>query len=252
MDAVNLLEVTVAYGSHIALEKVTFSLKEGLFLAVMGPNGAGKTTLLRTMLGLAPLVEGSVKVFGVDVYERPLEVRRMVGYVPQKESVDATVPVLVKDVVLMGRCSKAGLLRPLTKEDYQVAKEALEQVGLGDLWDTPYVHLSGGQQQRVLIARALAQQPRLLLLDEPFSQIDYPSQRTIARLLRDLKEDEGTTIIACIHVLDPVIDFVDRVLLLNRRVLAYGEPEAVLKEEVLRQAYSKGLVFIPLSRSFRR
>ncbi len=247
MYAVELNDVTIYYGMHPALEGISFSLDKGSFLAIMGPNGAGKTTLLKAILGMAPLVKGHVRVMGIDVYEHPLRARKLIGYVPQKESIDATVPVLVRDVVLMGRFSRIGLFRRPSKIDERKAMDALDMVGLADLWDAPFIHLSGGQQQRVLIARALAQEPELLLLDEPFSQVDYPSQRIIAEVLRDLRE-EGVTIITVIHNIGIVLEYIDSVLLLNRKVIAYGRPEDVLRGEVLRRAYEKGITFIPLRR----
>jgi len=245
--AVELNDVTIYYGMHPALEGISFSLDKGSFLAIMGPNGAGKTTLLKAILGMAPLVKGHVRVMGIDVYEHPLRARKLIGYVPQKESIDATVPVLVRDVVLMGRFSRIGLFRRPSKIDERKAMDALDMVGLADLWDVPFIHLSGGQQQRVLIARALAQEPELLLLDEPFSQVDYPSQRIIAKVLRDLR-GEGVTIITVIHNIGIVLEYIDSVLLLNRKVIAYGRPEDVLRGEVLRRAYEKGITFIPLRR----
>ncbi|MCD6510161.1 MAG: metal ABC transporter ATP-binding protein [Thermoprotei archaeon] len=247
MYAVEMNDVTIYYGMHPALEGISFSLDKGSFLAIMGPNGAGKTTLLKAILGMAPLVKGHVRVMGIDVYEHPLRARKLIGYVPQKESIDATVPVLVRDVVLMGRFSRIGLFRRPSKIDERKAMDALDMVGLADLWDAPFIHLSGGQQQRVLIARALAQEPELLLLDEPFSQVDYPSQRIIAKVLRDLRE-EGVTIITVIHNIGIMLEYIDSVLLLNRKVIAYGRPEDVLRGEVLRRAYEKGITFIPLRR----
>ncbi len=244
MYAVEMSHVTVSYGSHIALDDISFRIEEGTFLAIMGPNGAGKTTLLKTILGMAPLIRGNVRVLGYDAYKDSIKVRNLIGYVPQKESIDATIPVLVKDVVLMGRFSHIGLFRKPSKLDYNKAQEALRLVGLEDLWDEPFVHLSGGQQQRVLIARALARDPKILLLDEPFAQVDFPSQESIARLLYELKE-EGITIIIVIHDIDIVLKYIDQIMLLNKKLIAFGTPNEILKSEILSRAYKYGLMYVP-------
>ncbi len=222
--------VYVTYSNNIALEDVTFSLEKPCFLTVVGPNGAGKTTLLKTALGLIKPSSGSVSVLGINVSKEPKKVRRLVGYVPQMERIDFSLPFRVRDVVLMGRVVKVGIGRRFSAEDLRKARESLEVVGLEDLWDEPIAHLSGGQRQRVLMARALAADPQILMLDEPLVGIDPASKKTILEVLEKLSR-EGVGIVIVTHDLNPVMRITDYVLLLNKRVLALGKPDAVVSRE---------------------
>ena len=239
MRPVILLEnVTVAYNGEPALMKISFKVEEPSFLVVAGPNGAGKTTLLKTLLGLLKPIEGKIVVLGINVLKNPLRVRKLVGYVPQRERIDPSMPMLVKDVVLMGRTTKTGLGRLFTKEDIEAAKKALELVGLEEHWDEAFSHLSGGQQQRVLIARALASNPKLLLLDEPLSGVDALSQNVILGVLREMA-DRGTGVVMVTHDLNPILELADYILLLNKRVVGFGRPNKILSREVLSEAYNR-------------
>ena len=230
--------LSVAYEDKLALEDVSFELREPAFLSVIGPNGSGKTTLLKALLGMVKPLSGTIEVLGYRVPGREYEVRRRTGYVPQRERIDPTKPVLVKDVVLMGRIAKRGWGKRLTREDYEAARAALEVVEMDEFWDEPFSHLSGGQQQRVLIARALAVQPELLLLDEPLSGVDAATQDVILKVLRK-EAQKGVTVVMVTHDLNPLLEVSDYVMLLNKTVVAFGHAEDVLNEYLLARTFMR-------------
>ncbi|MHA1617447.1 MAG: metal ABC transporter ATP-binding protein [Candidatus Njordarchaeales archaeon] len=229
--------LTTGYDSTAAIEDVTFEMPHPSMMVIIGPNGAGKTTLLKTIIGLLKPWRGEVFVFGINVYENLPKVRRLIGYVPQRERLSETVPLRVRDIVLMGRMIRKGPLSIPTKEDIRAAKEALEKTLVPrEFWDKKFSELSGGLQQKVLIARALAIDPKILLLDEPFSAVDAPSQREITELLAELRR-KGVSSLIVTHDINPLIEYTDYLLLLNRKVIAFGKPEEVLTEENLSKAY---------------
>ncbi len=234
----NLEDVTVILDGRVILDRITFRVDAPSFLAIIGPNGAGKTTLLKTILGIVKPVKGRVEILGIDVLRKPWSVRRLVGYVPQGGRIDKTVPILVKDVVLMGRSVKRGVGRRLTSKDIEAAKKALDQVGLLHLWDEPFQHLSGGQQQRVLIARAFAADPRLLVLDEPLVGVDATSQEKILEILQHAVKN-GVGVVMVTHDINPVMDIADHVLLLNRKVIGFGKPSEQAEPELLSATYGR-------------
>lgn len=239
MNSVVYVEnLSVAYGDKLALEGVTFELKEPSFLSIVGPNGSGKTTLLKALLGMVKPVTGTIMVLGYEVPSERYEVRKQTGYVPQRERIDPTKPVLVRDVVLMGRIAKRGWAKRLTREDYEAARRALRAVEMEEFWDEPYAHLSGGQQQRVLIARALAVEPKLLLLDEPLSGVDAATQDVVLRVLRR-EADRGVTVIMVTHDLNPLMEVSDYVMLLNRTIIAIGRSYDVLNEYLLSKTFMR-------------
>lgn len=235
---VSVENLSVAYGDKLALEDITFKLEEPAFLSIIGPNGSGKTTLLKALLGMVKPITGTIRILGYEVPSERYEVRKLTGYVPQRERIDPTKPVLVKDVVLMGRIAKRGWGKRLTKGDYEAAKRALEIVEMEEFWDEPYAHLSGGQQQRVLIARALAVEPKLLLLDEPLSGVDAATQDVILRVLRE-EADRGVTVIMVTHDLNPLMEVSDYVMLLNRTIIAMGKCHDVLNEYLLSRTFMR-------------
>ncbi|RLF07242.1 MAG: metal ABC transporter ATP-binding protein [Thermoprotei archaeon] len=240
---VSTRNLSVAYGDRLALEYVTFELIRPAFLSIVGPNASGKTTLLKALLGIVEPLTGSIEVLGYKVPNDKYKVRKLVGYVPQRERIDPTKPVLVKDVVLMGRVAKKGWGRGLSREDYEAAKRALKAVEMEAFWDEPYVHLSGGQQQRVLIARALAVEPKLLLLDEPLSGVDAATQDVILRVLRE-EANRGVTVIMVTHDLNPLMELSDYVMLLNRTVIAFGKTHEVLNEELLAKTFMRRISIV--------
>lgn len=239
--ALEVRGLSVSYGvGRPALERASLSVPRGAMLGVVGPNGGGKSSLLKGILGIAPKVEGEVKVAG-----RPLDrrSRRLIGYVPQREEVDWKFPVSAFDVVMMGRIPSMSLFRRPSSEDKKIVGEALADVGMDEFSDKQIGEFSGGQQQRIFLARALAQGAEVLLLDEPVSGVDAPSQREIFDLLHKLRE-EGKTVVVTTHDLSSVAERFDLALLLNRRVVAVGRPEDVFTTEILGEAYDSSLMIL--------
>ena len=238
--ALQVEALSVAYGQRRALEEVTFSLPRGAMLGVVGPNGGGKSTLVKALLGLVPSQGGRVELLGRRVDRAS---RRLVGYVPQREEVNWNFPLNALDVVLMGRVPALKLLRRYSDRDRRLAREALETVGMDHHAGTRIRELSGGQQQRVFLARALAQEAEILLLDEPVSGVDAPSQHEIFDLLHRLQA-AGRTIVVTTHDLSCVAERFDLALLLNRRVVALGPPAEVFTKELLDEAYQSHLMLL--------
>jgi manganese/zinc/iron transport system ATP- binding protein len=224
--AIPLLEfhdVTVAYGRRPVLWNVDLVVEEPCLFGIIGPNGAGKSTLLKAALGLVPVAGGSIRFFG-----RPFaEVRDRVGYVPQRESVDWDFPVSVTDVVLMGTYARLGWFRRPGARERQVARESLARVGLADVAERQIGALSGGQQQRVFLARALAQQADVYVLDEPMAGVDAGSQERIFRVLAELR-GEGRLVVVVHHDLRTAAEWFERVALIDMRLVASGPTADVL------------------------
>ena len=232
--------LTVRYNGHAALDDVTFDLRPGEQVAVVGPNGAGKSTLLKAVAGVLAPTAGAVTVYGHGPGGHIC-----IAYVPQRTAVDWQFPVTVRDVVLMGRIGQLGLLRQPGKRDHAQVQACLELVGIADLANRQINELSGGQQQRMFIARALAQQAELMLMDEPLTGLDVPSQEGIFQLLRDLRA-HGVTIMLSTHDLAQAAQYFDRVMLLNQRLLNFGTPDEVFTEAALMAAYGGHLHLLPV------
>lgn len=238
--ALNISGLTVAYNRRPVLEGVTLAVPRGSMVGIVGPNGGGKSTLLKTVLGLVPAEGGEVEVLGRKADRR---VRRLVGYVPQREDVDWSFPVSAFDVVMMGRVPSLGFLRRPSSDDRDLVWKALETVGMAEFSGKRIGEFSRGQQQRIFLARALAQGAEVLLLDEPVSGVDAPSQHEIFDLLRGLQE-QGRTVIVTTHDLSCVAERFDLALLLNRRVVAFGRPEVVFTPELLNETYQSHLMIL--------
>ena len=215
-----------------AIQQVSFEVARGQRVAVLGPNGAGKSTLLKAIVGLIPFTEGEISINGQDCRTS----HALVGYVPQQNAVDWNFPATVGDVVMMGRLRQIGWFRLPGRKHWDVVDHLLDQVGLYDLRKRRIGQLSGGQRQRVFIARALAQETNVLLLDEPFSGVDAAAEREILQVLDRLKAD-GVTVVIATHDLSMAASRFDRVLLIRQRVIAYGAPEAVFVPEHFQAAY---------------
>lgn len=227
-------KLTVAYRDRIALRAVDLEIGAGSMVAVVGPNGAGKSTLLKAVLGLVPRLAGTVRVAG-----RPLDRRDgLVAYVPQRASLDWDFPISALEVATMGLYGRIGWLRPVRRRHRDLARAQLARVGLAELADRPIGELSGGQQQRVLFARALAQDARLYLLDEPFAGIDATSEQVMLGILRELR-DRGRSLLVVHHDLETVNARFDTVLLLNVEPIAIGAPRTVLTTGNLARAYAE-------------
>ena len=223
---------SLAYGRARVVTDVTGEVRAGQAVALIGPNGAGKSTLLRSVLGLVEVVEGTVEVLG----RPPAKARRDVAYVPQVDTLDAQFPVSVSQVVLMGRYRDVGWLRRPGAADKAIAAEALDAVGLAARSRHRFGTLSGGQRQRVLLARAIAQQPELLLLDEPFNGVDAVSQDALLDALAALRA-RGAAVVVSTHDLALAHLACDEVCLLNRHQVAFGPTGTTLTPELLRAAY---------------
>ncbi len=224
--------VSVGYHGRAVLTGVELTLPAGQRLALVGPNGAGKSTLIKSVLGLVPVLEGSAAVLG----RAPAEARDRIGYVPQTDALDTDFPITAAQVVMMGRYRRIGWWRPARAADKRAVREALDRVGLADRAGSHFGTLSGGQRQRVLLARAIASEPGLLLLDEPFNGVDLVSQEAILGVLRELSA-AGTALLLSTHDLGIARDLADQVCLINGRQWAAGPPETTLTADTLRAAY---------------
>lgn len=232
-------DVTVTYNNgHTAIEDASFTLHGGSICALLGVNGSGKSTLFKTIMGIIRPTHGSVTLDGLNVAKALKQ--NLIAYVPQSEEVDWNFPVLVRDVVMMGRYGKMSFLRIPSQEDKNQVASALARVGLTDLAHRQIGELSGGQKKRVFLARALAQQGRVLLLDEPFTGVDIKTENAIIELLRQLRE-EGHLILVSTHNIASVPDFCDRVVLINRTVMAAGELEATFTHQNLENTFGGAL-----------
>lgn len=225
-------DLTVAYRAKPVLWDVDAALPAGKLIAIVGPNGAGKSTLLKAALGLVRPLTGWVRIFGRPYAER----RSWVGYVPQRESVDWDFPTDALDVVSMGLYGQVGWVRRLTRHHRRRALDCLDQVGMADLAHRQISQLSGGQQQRVFLARALAQDARLYMMDEPFAGVDAATERAIIEILKRLR-GEGRTVIAVHHDLQTVRQYFDHVVLLNLRLVAAGPVETAFTDSNLHLTY---------------
>ena len=230
--------LTVAYGEKPALFNLDWVAPERGLVAVVGPNGAGKSTFLKAALGLVPRLAGSVAFWGAPLAAQ----RRRVAYVPQRSAVDWDFPTTALDVVAMGLYGRIGWLRPVRRRHRETARECLDRVGMADLADRQIGQLSGGQQQRVFLARALAQDSDLYLMDEPLAGVDAATEAVVVELLRTLR-GEGRTVAVVHHDLDTVADYFDQVLLLNVRRIAAGPVREAFTPANLQKAYGGRLLF---------
>ncbi len=221
----------------LALHHVSFEIKSPSFMAIIGPNGSGKSTLVKTALGLIKPSRGTIKVMGYDSQKKSGKIRKLVRYVPQRDSIDHTVPVKVKDIVLMGRLLKKLPPRFATSKDIAAAKDALQQVNMEELWERPFPELSGGQRQRVLVARALAGEGSILVLDEPLAGTDVESQDLIVAALGRYHKENDVSIIMITHDLNPIHTLVEDVLLLKNTVIGLGEPCSIMDPELIKKVY---------------
>jgi manganese/iron transport system ATP-binding protein len=227
---VNML--TVRYDGHFALENITFHLHSGERVAVVGPNGAGKSTLFKVVAGVLPPTSGEVKISGYGPRGHIC-----IAYVPQRSQVDWRFPASVADVVMMGRIGQIGFFRWPRRSDWDTVHAALEAVDMNLLADRQIGELSGGQQQRTFLARALAQEAELVLMDEPLNGLDTPSQEAILSLLEKLRQEKITVMVAT-HDLGQAARAFDRVMLLNKHLIRFGSSQEVLTSENLLHAYS--------------
>ena len=226
-------DVTVTYrNGHTALRHASFAIPPGTITALVGVNGAGKSTLFKAIMGFVPVAAGEIRVLGMSVREALR--KNLVAYVPQAEEVDWDFPVLVEDVVMMGRYGHMNFLRIPSKRDHQLVDEALARVGMGDYRKRQIGELSGGQRKRVFLARALAQEGQVILLDEPFTGVDVTTEEQIIGLMKDLRA-EGRVMLVSTHNLGSVPDFCDRTIFVKGTVIASGKTEDIFTNPVHKQ-----------------
>ena len=226
-EIIKFSDVSIGYGKKIILENLNFSIKENDFLGIVGPNGSGKTTLLKTLLG-------NLRPFKGIIEKKTLRF----GYVPQRDIVQPLLPYTVFDVVMMGRYSLLGLFRNPSAHDKRIVEDSLEKVGIHQLKDFNYNSLSGGQRQRTLIARALAVEPTVLILDEPTNGMDTPSHYSLLDLISRLHDVNKLTILLVSHLLSDVANVVKQLILMEKDNFQVGEISSILSEENLKKTYS--------------
>ena len=227
MNAIEIRNLTVAYGENIALENLNLDIEAGSLMALVGPNGAGKSTLIKTILKFLKQITGEIKING-----------KTLAYVPQRNSVDWDFPTTLFDVVEMGCYGRVGLFKRVNKEEKQKVLKAIEQVGMLDFKDRQISELSGGQQQRAFIARALVQEADIYLMDEPFQGVDSTTEKSIVDILKKLKS-EGKTLIVVHHDLQTVPTYFETVTFINKSVIASGKVKEVFTQENIDMAYKK-------------
>ncbi|MBN2620616.1 ABC transporter ATP-binding protein [candidate division WOR-3 bacterium] len=237
--AVELDRVTVSYRENIALHDISLTVEKGAFVAVVGPNGAGKTTLLTLINGLGTLQHGRVHIFNTLLTTRTINrIRRDIGYVPQHVNIDPRMPICVYDVVMLGRYPRIGMFRNPSKEDHRIVTGICERIGITDLVLKPIGHLSGGEAQKVSLARALAQEPRLLLLDEPTANLDPRAQHEIKDLIEKAYERDRLTVFFVTHILDHLPLVCSHAVLLKKgTIVAEGRIKDVFTRARLTEVY---------------
>lgn len=227
MNAIEIKNLTVAYGENIALEDFNLDIEIGSLMALVGPNGAGKSTLIKTILKFLKQITGEIKIS-----------KKSLAYVPQRNSVDWDFPTTLFDVVEMGCYGRVGLFKRVNKEEKVKVLKAIEQVGMLDFKDRQISELSGGQQQRTFIARALVQEADIYLMDEPFQGVDSTTEKSIVNILKKLKSD-GKTLLVVHHDLQTVPTYFESVTFINKTVIASGKVKEVFTQENIDKAYRK-------------
>ncbi|BBC24678.1 metal ABC transporter ATP-binding protein [Pseudanabaena sp. ABRG5-3] len=238
--SIDIENVTVAYHGKVALHSANLQLKAGTICGLVGMNGAGKSTLFKSVMGFVKPMSGRVLINGLPI--RIVQKKSLVAYVPQTEEVDWNFPVSVHDVVMMGRYGYMNFLRMPKALDRQVVRESLERVEMWEMRDRQIGELSGGQKKRAFFARALAQQGKVLLLDEPFAGVDVKTEKMMINLLMELR-DVGYTVLVSTHDLESINTFCDQVVLINRTILAYGQTSEVFTEENISRTFGGSFKF---------
>ncbi len=238
--SLSVQELSVRYGDTLALQNITFTTHCGHMLALMGPNGAGKSTLIHAIAGLVAPCTGKIRWNEHDL----MQTRREIAFVPQRSAVDWQFPITVRHLVEMGRYPHIGYWKKESAHDKHIVNKALESLQLTHLQDRRISDLSGGQQQRAFLARALAQEAHILLLDEPFTGLDIPGMETLGKQLRELAA-EGRLIIASHHNLNNVRELFDQTLLLNKQRIAFGSTTDVLTEKNLQSTFGDSRITTP-------
>jgi len=226
-EIIKFSDVTIGYGRDIIVAGINLSVYENDFIGIVGPNGAGKTTLLKSLLGNVKLIGGSITKDSLRF-----------GYVPQRDTIQPLLPYSVFEVVMMGRYSLSGVFKRISSTDKKIVEESLSYVGISDLKNKNYNSLSGGQRQRTLIARALAVEPNVLILDEPTNGMDTPSHYSLLNLISHLHTEKNLTIFMVSHLLSDVANIVKKIVLIDKNYFHAGDIEEILSEENLKKTYS--------------
>lgn len=241
---IDLSSITVKYGEVTALSEIDLTIEEGEFVGIIGPNGSGKTTLLKLILGLLKPTSGQMTIFD-QAHSLRGRLRSQIGYIPQYQQIDKYFPIKVFDVVMMGRISQLGFFHQPKKRDREVVLNALEKVSMSEYAQTPFGQLSSGQQQRIAFARVLAQEARMLLLDEPTSGIDLAQQHNLLSLIDQLHQVERITILYVAHEISILSRYIDKIICLNKRLHCVGPPDEVLTPGILEPLLQTQVKVIP-------
>ncbi|MCF2139383.1 MAG: ABC transporter ATP-binding protein [Candidatus Lokiarchaeota archaeon] len=233
--AIEFSNVNIGYPGHLVLQNLNFIIKEGEYVGIIGPNGSGKTTLLKTLLHLIKPIAGTIQIYGKPIDNR---IRNSIGYVPQSSPIPREFPLSVKEAVLMGRYGQIGLFHRPKKIDHEMVHNALIQVHLHEFANRPIGHLSGGEQQKILIARALARNPKILLLDEPTSALDFEMTRSVFSLVDELHKKYGLTILMVHHNVNLIRKHCDRLFVLDQMIRFDGHPTDPRVEQAISIAYN--------------
>lgn len=239
MEVISVKNLTVSYQKKPAIKSINLKITEGSIVGIIGPNGAGKSTLIKAILGLLPYDTGEVKIFGKNLDES----RKKISYIPQREQFDWDFPINVEDVVMMGRYSHLGMFSFPGKKDKEIVQEKIQKVGMQDFRTRQIRNLSGGQQQRIFLARALAQESDIYLMDEPFVGVDAKTERTIFDLMNELKQ-QNKTILVVHHDLGKVTEYFDKLILINQTLVAYGDTDLVFNKELISKTYGGRLTIL--------
>lgn len=244
MNIISLENVDTMYeGADLpTIKNINLDIEKGEFVCVMGPNGAGKTTLLETINGLLEHTQGRVSVFGNAIKQDGTEARKRIGYLLQNFSFDPGEPFLVKDVVMMGRVGRIGLLNNPDEEDWEIVRKALDSVGVREFENRPIGKLSGGEQQKVLLARVLAQEPDILLLDEPLTNLDLKAKEELQELIEKIYEEKHLTVVMVTHDVSSIPKVSSRLVLMNGgEIVLDGKPKQVIESGLWRSSYGLSL-----------
>ena len=235
--ALKIQRLTVAYDATPALWDVSIDVPSGVLMGIIGPNGAGKSTLLKSILGIIPRLSGKISIEQKTGCSRS----RQVGYIPQKTSIDWDFPITVRELVLMGTYGDLGWFRRVGEVEIKKANDAIARVEMQPYADRLIGELSGGQQQRAFLARAFAQDAPLLLMDEPFAGVDATTEKTIVKLMHQMRQ-QGKTLLVVHHDLSTVTDYFDHITLLNREMIGTGEVSHIFNDAMLKKAYGESAV----------
>lgn len=241
MKAIEIYDLSVILNGKEVLHNISLKINEGVFIGIVGPNGGGKTTLLKTIIGLIKPQKGDILIFGKEPIDQSK--RGIFGYLPQHQNIDTNFPITTLEVVMMG-LPRRGLFRRYSKDDHNRAKEMITLMGMDGFENHPFGSLSGGQQQRVSIARALAHNPKILVLDEPSTGIDVVGQEDFYHLLRGLQKRFNLTIVMVSHDIGTITTYVDEIACLNRTLHYHGNPLGAFDKDVLKGLYGKSIEII--------